>query len=167
MHRASRYRLYPNHTQERQFAQLCSVGRFAYNEPLSDQIRRYKRFKAGEAEKPGWCVKAKAALNRKMAPSSRMGMVDRFLRYKATDLIRVSAHFRRRACGHTDNADANAARNILNLGLNRSLAGGTPVTGRGGDNETGAFFYECLVETADDPSTLSWNYRGSPPDFHT
>ena len=107
MNRASRYRLYPNRTQERQ---------------------------CGHTEK---------------------------------DNRRTQAHFQCLACGHTDNADANAARNILNLGLEKLLAGGAPVTGRGGDNEAGAFFMECLVETANDPSTMSWNYRGSPPDFHT
>ena len=34
MHRASRYRPYPNRTQERQFARLCGAGRFVYNELL-------------------------------------------------------------------------------------------------------------------------------------
>ena len=53
MHRASRYRLYPNRTQEREFARLCGAGRFVYNELLADQIREYGRFEAGEAEKPG------------------------------------------------------------------------------------------------------------------
>ncbi len=152
-------------------------------------VQAMRRSARGTKEKPGRCVKAKAALNRKMAQCSCMGMVDRFLQYKAMDMIRVparntsrrcaecghveednrkeQAHFRCLACGHTDNADANAARNILNLGLNRLLAGGAPVTGRGGDNEAGAFFMECLAETANDSSTMSWNYRGSPPDFHT
>ena len=152
-------------------------------------VQAMRRSARGTKEKPGRCVKAKAALNRKMAQSSCMGMVDRFLQYKAWDIIKVparntsracaecghvdadnrkeQAHFECLACGHTDHADANAARNILNLGLNRLLAGGAPVTGRGGDNEAEAFFMECLVETASDPSTMSWNYRGSPPDFHT
>ena len=53
MHRASRYRLYPNQTQERQFARLCGAGRFVYNELLADQIRDYGRFEAGEIERPG------------------------------------------------------------------------------------------------------------------
>ena len=150
-------------------------------------VQAMRRSARGTREKPGKNVKAKSALNRKMAQSSCMGMVDRFLQYKAWDLIRVparntsracaecghveednrkeQAHFCCLACGHTDNADANAARNILDLGLNRLLAGGAPVTGRGGDNEAGAFFFECLVETASDPSTMQWNYRGSPPDF--
>jgi len=64
------------------------------------------------------------------------------------------------ACGHRDHADGNAARNILGLGLNKLLAGGAPVTGRGGDNETGGLLCEWrhLVETAHDPSRhLPWN----------
>ena len=218
MHRASRYRLYPNRTQERQFEWLCGAGRFVYNELLADQIRDYGRFEAGEIERPGasefdfgkrytrlkakegneWlrelsatgvrgtgafplgaafahfsrrrrfghivledldvqamrrsargtkekpgrCVKAKARLNRKMAQFSCMGMVERFLQYKAMDLIRVparntsrrcaqcghtekdnrrtQAHFQCLACGHTDNADVNAARN-LESGLGKAL----------------------------------------------
>ena len=66
---------------------------------------------------------------------------------------------------HTGPARANAARNILGLGLNRLLAGGAPVAGRGGDDEAEAFFPECRVETAGDPSTMPWNDRGSPPGF--
>ena len=152
-------------------------------------VQAMRRSARGTKEKPGRCVKAKAGLNRKMAQFSCMGMVERFLQYKAMDIIRVparntsrrcaqcghvdkdnrkeQAHFRCLACGYADNADANAARNILNLGLEKLWAGGAPVTGRGEDNEAGAFFMECLVETANDPSTMSWNYRGSPPDFHT
>ncbi len=52
MRRASRYRLYPNRTQERQFARLYGAGRLVYNELLADKIREYGRFEAGEAEKP-------------------------------------------------------------------------------------------------------------------
>ena len=196
MHRASRYRLHPNRTQERQFARLCGAGRFVYNELLAGQIREYGRFEAGEAEKPGcsgfdfgkryvrlkaqegneWlrelsapvvrgtgafplgaafahfsrriredfshqasadlarlfghlvleeldvqamrrsargtkekpgrCVKAKAALNRKMAQSSCMGMVDRFLQYKAWDIIKVPARNTSRACAECGHVDA-------------------------------------------------------------
>ena len=151
-------------------------------------VQAIRRSARGTKEKPGRCVQAKSALNRKMAQISCMGMVDRFLQYKAMDLIRVparntsracaecghvdkdnrkeQAHFKCLACGHTDNADLNAARNILDLGLNRLLAGGAPVTGRGEDNETGAFFMECLVDTVNDPSTMQWNYRDRPG-FHT
>ena len=151
-------------------------------------VQAMRRSARGTKEKPGRCVKAKAALNRKMAQFSCMGMVDRFLQYKAMDIIKVparntsrtcaecghvdkdnrkkQAHFKCLACGHTDNADLNAARNILNLGLEKLMAGGAPVTGRGEDNEAGAFFMECLVETVNDPSTMQWNYRDRP-EFHT
>ncbi len=145
-----------------------------------------RRSARGTKEKPRKNVGAKSGLNRKMAQSSCMGMVDRLLQYKAWDIIKVPAPytsqtcaecghvekdnrkdeaFRCLACRHTDHADTNAARNILNLGYQQLLAGGAPVTGRGGDNEAGAFFMECLVDTADDPSTMQWNYRGSPRDF--
>ena len=53
MFRASRYRLYPNPTQEPQLVDLCGATRFVYNELLAEQIRNYQRFEAGEAEKPG------------------------------------------------------------------------------------------------------------------
>ena len=105
-------------------------------------VQAMRRSARGTMEKPGRCVKAKSALNRKMAQFSCMGMVDRFLQYKAWDLIRVparntsracaecghvekdnrkeQAHFKCLACGHTDNADLNAARNIW-TGLNQAL----------------------------------------------
>ncbi|MDE0612612.1 MAG: transposase, partial [Gammaproteobacteria bacterium] len=53
MHRASRYRLYPNQMQERQFIQLCGAGRFVYNELLAEQKREYAHFEAGERDRPG------------------------------------------------------------------------------------------------------------------
>lgn len=40
MRRASRYRLYPDQTQERQFAQLCGAGRFVCNEGLREGVVR-------------------------------------------------------------------------------------------------------------------------------
>ena len=46
------------------------------------------------------------------------------------------------------------------LGWDRLRAGGAPVTGRGGNNEAGAFFMEGLVETAYDPLIMQWNYHG-------
>ena len=145
-------------------------------------VQAMRKSARGTRENPGKNVKAKSGLNRKLSQLSCMGTLERFLQYKAVDLLKVparntsrtcaecghveksnrktQAHFRCLACEHTDNADANAARNILNLGLNRLLAGGAPVTGRGGDNEAGAFFMECLVETAYDPSIMQWNHHG-------
>ena len=53
MFRASRYRLYPNKTQEQQFQRLCGASRFATNELLSEQIESYEQFQESSAEKPG------------------------------------------------------------------------------------------------------------------
>ena len=142
----------------------------------------------GNSGESGEGRESKIRAERKLLQTSCMWMLERFLHYKAGEVIKVparntsrtcaecghtekdnrrtQAHFQCLACGHTDNADANAARNILSLGLNRLLAGGAPVTGRGEDNEAGAFFMECLVETANDPSTMPWNHRDMP-EFHT
>ena len=117
MHRASRYRLYPNQTQERQFARLCGAGRFVYNELLAEQIREYGRFEAGERDRPG---------------ASEFDFGRRYARLKAQE-------------GHEWLRELSA------------------VVVRG----TGAFFMECLVETANDPSTMQWNYRGDSLRFHT
>ena len=97
-------------------------------------VQGMRKSARGTLENPRKSVKAKSALNRKLSQTSCMGMLDRFLYYKAGDVIKVpawntsrtcaecghtekdnrrtQAHFRCLACGHTDNADANAARNI-------------------------------------------------------
>ena len=47
MHRASRYRLYPNRTQERQFARLCGAGRFVYDEGVCPGLFHWKAWTLG------------------------------------------------------------------------------------------------------------------------
>ena len=97
----------------------------------------------GTIESPGKKVKQKTGLN-KSIQSTGWGKLEQMLEYK-TNVIKVSAHFTSQrcnkcghldkdnrktqadfkclACGHRDNADVNAALNILALG-NRA-------TGRG------------------------------------
>ena len=92
----------------------------------------------GTVEEPGTNVKTKAGLNRKIL-ASNWGRLERFLDYKAGQVVRVDpaytsqtcancgdddsayrrtqAHFHCTACGHTANADHNAALNILERGL--------------------------------------------------
>ena len=142
-------------------------------------VKGLRRSARGTREQPGRNVKAKSGLNRKLSHLSCMGqrsngfftasrpMWSRCPRGTPAGGARTAgtpkratesaqAHFRCRACGHTGQRDANAARNILDLGLNRFWAGGAPVTGRGEDNEAGAFFMEGLVETAYDPPIMQW-----------
>ena len=92
----------------------------------------------GTVEEPGRNVKQKAGLNREILKSN-WGRLERFLDYKAGQVVRVDpaytsqtcaacghvgkenrrtqAHFHCKACGHTANADRNAAQNILARGL--------------------------------------------------
>ena len=53
MFRASRYRRYPNKTQEQQFQRLRGASRFVTNELLSEQVESYKQFQEGQAGKRG------------------------------------------------------------------------------------------------------------------
>lgn len=159
----------------------CRIARQFQFIVLEDlNLKAMTKSAKGTRECPGKQVGAKSALNRKLLRSC-MGQLGRFLEYKAMKVLKVPARntsrkcarcghteeanrkaerFACRACGHRDHADCNAARNILGLGLSKLLAGGAPVTGRGGDNETGVLLCEWrhLVETANDPSRhLSWN----------
>ena len=52
MFRATRYRLYPNKTQERQFQGLCGASRFVYNELLSAQAREIQAVQRWPSGKP-------------------------------------------------------------------------------------------------------------------
>ena len=92
----------------------------------------------GMVEEPGSNIKQKAGLNRGIL-ASNWGRLERFLDYKAGQVVRVDpaytsrtcahckddskenrrtqAHFHCTACGHTANADHNAALNILARGL--------------------------------------------------
>lgn len=112
--------------------------------------RAMTRSAKGTADAPGQNVKAKAGLNRVILDTG-WGDLRRMLEYKAGAVIAVKpaytsqtcaacgtvdacsrrsqADFHCVACGHADNADLNAARNIL--------ASGTGATARGGCRATG------------------------------
>ncbi len=99
----------------------------------------------GTVEAPGSNVKAKAGLNREILATGWAGMRQK-LDYKVGEVVAVNpaytsqtchacgavdaasrrsqAEFRCAHCGHEDNADINAAKNIL--------ASGIGATGRGG-----------------------------------
>ena len=69
----------------------------------------------GTVEEPGQNVKQKAGLNREILKSNR-GRTERMLDYKAGQVVNVDTAYTSQtcaACGHTANADRNAAQNIL------------------------------------------------------
>ena len=161
----------------RQFIRLRHRDGHDWLEPLSCQVVRasgafrlgaafghfFRRVKEAEAE-PGFPrFKAKGLSRESFIIPEAVRLERKRLRVPKVGWVRLNRKAERfacRACGHRDHADGNAARNILGLGLNKLLAGGAPVTGRGGDNETGGLLCEWrhLVETAHDPSRhLPWN----------
>ena len=99
----------------------------------------------GTTEQPGKNVARKRGLNRGIAESA-WGLFDRMLAYKAREVIKVNpaytsqtchecgavdkasrksqARFECVACGHKENADINAARNILAAGMAATARGG-------------------------------------------
>ena len=101
-------------------------------------IKAMTRSAMGTVETPGRNVRQKAGLNRGILKSNR-GLLERQLAHKAGGPVQVDpadtsqtcavcqhvdranpktqARFRCTACGHTANAEHNAARNILARGL--------------------------------------------------
>lgn len=138
-------------------AELASRFGLVAIEDLS--VKDMTKSAKGTAEQPGKGVRQKAGLNRAILGTG-WGAVRRMLDYKAKRVERVpaaytsqrchrcghtaaanrktQAEFKCAACGFEDNADVNAARNILELALygaaNSALV--TGAAGRGTDRET-------------------------------
>ena len=128
--------------------EIASEYDIAYIEKLN--IRGMTRSARGTKERPGKSVKAKSQLNRKILASS-WGQLELCLSYKM-DVHKVDpaytsqtchqcghvdkrsrktqSDFKCTACGHADDADVNAALNIL--------AFGNGAAGRGGGDTGGA-----------------------------
>ncbi|HEY3239862.1 MAG TPA: zinc ribbon domain-containing protein, partial [Acidimicrobiia bacterium] len=87
-------------------------------------VRNMTRSARGTVARPGRNLKAKAGLNREIL-ARRWGL---FLRRLKAESRESQATFRCVACGHTEHADTNAARNIL--------AAGRAVTARGGEQSS-------------------------------
>lgn len=119
------------------------------------KIGNMTRSAAGTVEVPGKNVRQKAGLNRSILDKG-WGMFATFLRYKLEErggeLIMVEPAYTSQtcavcgvvsresrksqsvfecvACGHADNADVNAARNIIRAGHARRACGSSQTTGR-------------------------------------
>ena len=128
---------------------IASLGQLVSIEKL--QTKNITRSAKGNLEKPGVNVRQKAGTNRGILKSA-WGKLDRYLSYKARELVRVNpaytsqtcsqcgcvnkhsrtsqSHFECTACGFTINADLNAAINIAVLGL--AEARGQGATAQGG-----------------------------------
>ncbi|MXZ41810.1 MAG: IS200/IS605 family element transposase accessory protein TnpB, partial [Caldilineaceae bacterium SB0666_bin_21] len=132
----------------------------------------------GTVEEPGRNVRQKAGLNREILKSN-WGRTERMLDYKAGQVVnvdaaytsqtcavcghvdkenrRTQAHFHCTACGHTANADRNAAQNILARGLAlRPKARGIGASAR---REA---FGPCPLPRATDRSTSTTREQGMP-----
>ena len=124
------------------------------------QVQHMTKSARGTRENPGRDVRAKRGLNRAILGTA-WGKIRTMLEYKTRRVVRVPAHhtsqtchrcgfvavgnrtsqatFRCLSCGHTANADLNAARNILRRGLSM-LRGDAPRTdAEGGAGEARAF----------------------------
>ncbi|WP_308209135.1 zinc ribbon domain-containing protein [Actinoallomurus purpureus] len=135
-----RFRLAPTPAQEQALLEHCAQARYVWN--LA--VEQHQHWRPGRASAPGTNVRAKAGLNRSIHAAGWGLLVNR-LEQKApgrvekinpaytSQICHACGHcaaesresqavFRCRACGHTDHADVNAAKNI---------AAGRAVTARG------------------------------------
>ena len=132
----------------------------------------------GTVEEPGKNVKQKSGLNRGILKSN-WGRTERMLDYKAGQVLKVPpaytsqtcaacghvgkgnrktrAHFRCTECGHTANADRNAAQNILARGL--ALCPTARGTGAAARREA---LGPCPLPVAMDKSTSPTREQGMP-----
>ena len=132
----------------------------------------------GTTAEPGTNFKQKAGLNRGILKSNR-GRMERMLDYKAGGMVRVGpadtsrtcaecghedpanrrtqSHFHCTACGHTANADHNAALNILERGL--ALLPKARGTGASARREA---FGPWPLPVATDKSTSATREQGMP-----
>ncbi len=82
------------------------------------KVRNMTASARGAAEEPGWCVRRKAGLNRVVLDTG-WAALRAMPEYKAGRLVAVDPRHASRtcvACGHADNAHANAAREIRRRG---------------------------------------------------
>ena len=111
------------------------------------KTRQMTKSAKGTQEKPGKNVKAKSGLNRVILGTG-WGQLGKMLDYKVANVVRVNprntsitchecghvekasrqtqAKFKCVQCGHENNADVNAALNILALGTGAAGRGGVP-----------------------------------------
>lgn len=142
-------------------ATSANLARKASTICLEDlQVQHMTKSARGTREKPGRNVRPKRGLNRAILGTA-WGVIRTMLEYKVRQVVRVPAHhtsqtchrcgfvaagnrtsqaaFRCLSCGHTANADVNAAQNILRRGLSM-LRGETPRTGVEGGTGAGRAF---------------------------